>query len=243
MAGSSVSGVFVDQNNTVYVADKTSDSVRIFPEGSVSPTRNITGGLADPWSVLVTNAGTVFVDNGVAFWRVDVWLANSSTSSIVMTVPEECYSLFIDTNNHIYCAATFAHQVVKKWLGDSATLSTRIAGSGAGSTAETLYWPEGVFVDLSFNLYVADCGNDRIQKFPLGQTTAITVAGNGAPNGGSLDCPNAVVLDANGYLFVTSELQWSSVWARTLRISLFIWMFCQHGIRCQSAESSTTNEF
>ena len=206
MTGASTAGVFVDQNNTVYVADKTRNSVAIFLEGSLVPNRNLTGGLADPWSVIASNAGAVYVDNGITYFRVDVWLPNSSTSSIVMTVPEECYSLFIDTNNHIYCAATVNHAVVKKWLGDNATLSTRIAGTGvAGSTAEMLYYPAGVFVDLNFNLYVGDCGNDRIQKFPFGQTTGITVAGVGAPNTATFDCPNAVILDANGYIFFTSN--------------------------------------
>ena len=206
MAGSNVSGVFVDQNNTVYVADKTSGSVRMFLHGSLSPSRNLTSNLTLPWSVLATSEGAIYVDNGVVDGTVDVFLSGSSTSSVVMTVSEACYSLFIDTSNHIYCAESFAHQVVKKWLGDNSTVSTRIAGRGvAGSTTQTLNLPAGTYVDLSFNLYVADCGNDRIQKFPLGQTTAVTVAGNGAANTVILNCPNAVMLDANGYLFVTSE--------------------------------------
>lgn len=206
MIGTNTTGLFVDQNNAVYIVDKTSDSIRVFPEESFTTGRNLTGDLADPWSVIATNDGTVYVDNGALNGRVDVWLLNSSTSRVVMNVPGACHSLFIDISNHIYCSATHAHQVVKKWLSDNSNSSIRIAGTGfSGSSAEMLNNPSGVFVDMNYDLYVGDCGNDRVQKFPFGQATAITVAGNGAPNTATFDCPNAVILDARGYLFFTSN--------------------------------------
>ena len=206
LVGAAPYGLFVDKNNTLYVAVRDSNYVQIFLQGSFRPNRNISGGLSSPMSLVVAMTGEIYVDNGVSYIRVDVWAPSSSTSTVSMSIPEECYSIFIDTSNHIYCAATFAHQIVKKWLGDNATTSTMIAGTGgAATTPSTLYYPVGVFVDLKFNLYVADCGNHRIQLFPFGQANAITVAGDAAPNTVTLNCPNAVMLDANGYLFITDN--------------------------------------
>jgi hypothetical protein len=65
-----------------------------------------------------------------------------------------------------------------------------------------LYYPQGIFVDINFNLFVADCYNHRIQNFQSGQSNGITIAGNGAPQTITLNYPTSVVLDANGYLFI-----------------------------------------
>ena len=51
----------------------------------------------------------------------------------------------------------------------------------AGSASDRLADPQGIFVDIDFNLYVADNGNNRIQLFLPGQLNATTVAGIGAP--------------------------------------------------------------
>jgi DNA-binding beta-propeller fold protein YncE len=59
--------------------------------------------------------------------------------------------------------------------------------------------PRGIFVDSNLTLYVADCANNRIQRFPSGQTNGITVAITGSI---TLNCPSGVVLDADGYLFI-----------------------------------------
>jgi sugar lactone lactonase YvrE len=80
-----------------------------------------------------------------------------------------------------------------------------VAGTGvSGSASNLLNEPRGIFVDANFNLYVADCLNNRIQRFPSGQLNAVTIAGSGASGTTiSLDCPTGLVLDANGYLFIT----------------------------------------
>ena len=65
-----------------------------------------------------------------------------------------------------------------------------------------LYNPYGIFVDINFDLYVADCSNSRVQLFQLGQSNALTVAGSAAPGTITLNCPTAIVLDADKYLFI-----------------------------------------
>jgi hypothetical protein len=52
-------------------------------------------------------------------------------------------------------------------------------------------------------LYVADFRNNRIQRFQIGNPTATTAAGSGAPNTTSLYYPSSVILDADGYLFIS----------------------------------------
>jgi DNA-binding beta-propeller fold protein YncE len=99
------------------------------------------------------------------------------------------------------------HQVVKRWLSDNATTLTTVAGTGNCSSASNmLCGPYGIFVDTNFDLYVADCRNNRIQLFRSGQLTATTVAGiSSSTTTISLICPTGIVLDADKYLFIVDN--------------------------------------
>jgi hypothetical protein len=65
--------------------------------------------------------------------------------------------------------------------------------------------PHGIFVNIDFDLYVADYGNDRVQLFSIGQLNGTTVAGFGAPGTILLNCPTGVVLDVDQYLFIVDS--------------------------------------
>jgi len=99
------------------------------------------------------------------------------------------------------------HQVITKATNNGTNTYTIVAGTGsAGNALNTLDDPCGIFVDITFDLYVADCGNDRIQLFRSGKITGITVAGNGSSNITiNLNCPTAIVLDADNYLFIVDS--------------------------------------
>ena len=79
---------------------------------------------------------------------------------------------------------------------------TRAGNGTAGSEAQMLDSPVGIFVDSNYDLYVADCGNDRVQMFRSGERNASTVVGNGTTGTIMLRQPMGVVMDGNGYLFI-----------------------------------------
>jgi sugar lactone lactonase YvrE len=81
------------------------------------------------------------------------------------------------------------------------------AGTGSeGSSFNELNRPNGIFVDVNFDLYVADCGNNRIQLFQSGELNGITVAGDRSPNPTiNLNCPTGIVLDAEKNLFIVDN--------------------------------------
>ena len=87
------------------------------------------------------------------------------------------------------------------------------SGDGGSAISAELYWPSGVAVDASGNLFIADLGNSRIRKV---STSGIitTVAGNGTQgysgDGGSADSaelylPTGVAVDVSGNLFIADD--------------------------------------
>src|SRR5690606_15478757 len=69
-----------------------------------------------------------------------------------------------------------------------------ISGSGVGQFNK----PNGVAVDGSGNVYVADTTNNRIQKLPAGSNTWVVFNVSGQ----TLIAPNSVATDVDGNVYV-----------------------------------------
>ncbi|CAF1409922.1 unnamed protein product [Adineta ricciae] len=131
---------------------------------------------------------------------VEKWNFNTSTSASATTVSSYCSGLFIDINDTLYCSVYLINKVVKRWLYDSTLGTIDVPGSS------TLYNPRGIFVDTNFDLYVVDCGNNRIQLFQFGAQTGITIAGNSSPNPTiTLNWPSDIFVDLDHYLFIVDS--------------------------------------
>lgn len=170
--------------------------------------KNITAGLAGPRSIFATSNGDIYVDNGQSFNQVDKWTSDANSSSAAMRVSSICYGLFVDIIDNLYCSVDSLHSVLKKSFNTDENTTVIVAGNGTdGSTSFLLDEPRGIFVDENFTLYVADCKNNRVQRFPLGQLNGTTVAGSGATPSITFVCPTGVILDADGYLFIADSQQ------------------------------------
>ncbi|CAF1457795.1 unnamed protein product, partial [Adineta ricciae] len=205
LVGANPRGLFVDTNDTVYVVDQINSRTLIWFNNSINPTRTIYGDMSKPMCIFVTTSGDTYISDFKANNQTRRWSQNSNGSSLVMYTSSGCYGLFIDINNTLYCSLYNEHIIVKKWLGNNASTVTPIAGNRSnGSGLNQLNNPCGIFVTIDFDLYVADYINKRIQLFQSGQSSGITVAGSSSINVTvKLQGPNAVILDADNYLFIT----------------------------------------
>jgi sugar lactone lactonase YvrE len=84
-------------------------------------------------------------------------------------------------------------------------------GDGGAATSANLYFPYGLAVDGSGNLFIADYGNVRVRRVQAASGVITTVAGDGtrgfsedggAATSASLDGPLGVAVDASGNLFI-----------------------------------------
>ncbi|CAF1657006.1 unnamed protein product [Adineta ricciae] len=121
-----------------------------------------------------------------------------------MNVFSSCFGLFVDTKDYVYCSMPEHHQVTKRDFNDPVMVLIVIAGTGdRGATSIKLNRPHGIFVDMKLDLYVADCGNDRIQKFSPGEISGYTVVSGASKRYKySLSCPIAIIKDSQQFLFI-----------------------------------------
>ena len=202
--GSHPSALFVNRLNTLFVAHPRNGQILIWRNGSVSPTTTILANLSYAYSLFVTDDEEIFVDNGNTYNQVARWSSNGTQLPSPMSICWQCYGLFIDSNDQLYCSQQNAHQVLRRSLQSPSSPTTIVAGTGCpGSTVNTLDNPWGIFVTDQFDLSVADFYNSRIQLFRSGEINATTVVGNGSTrNMITLNYPSGVMLDGDGYLFV-----------------------------------------
>ena len=159
-----------------------------------------------PKGLFITNTSNVYVVNGTSSGRVDWWTWIGTINNFVTNGNETCFSLVTDLNNNLYCSFSSGHKVIKRSLNTSSNTVAIVAGNGSsGFSSSLLKSPRGILITASFNLYVADCGNNRVQLFLLGQLNATTVAGNGTSGAIFLNCPVSIALDGNGYLFIVDQ--------------------------------------
>ena len=177
-------GVAVDSSGNVYVADSENKTIRkVTPSG-----------------VVTTLAGTAGANGST----------DATGSAARFSYP---LGVAVDSTGNVYVADRNNHTIRKVTPGGLVTTlagSAGVGGSADGSgSAAGFYYPSGVAVDSSGNVYVADANNYTIRKVtPSGVVT--TLAGsaglNGSANGtGSaarFSYPNGVAVDSSGNVYV-----------------------------------------
>lgn len=206
IVGSQPHGIFVNFNNTVYAASRY-DKIIVWPNESNTTTWSIFGNLNNSCSIFATVNGDIYVDNGDARHQIDKWTSNTTNSVALSNVTSRCWDLFIDIINNLYCSLDLEHHVIKVSLNvNSNTMKIAAGNSTPGSGSYMLLFPNGIFVDIKLRLYVADCGNDRIQRFEYGHLDGLTIIDNSLTNSIRLICPSGIALDADGYLYIVDQL-------------------------------------
>ena len=189
-------GIFINTHNTIYVGDQSNRRIQMWIEGNSTPTTVILDNMTKPYSLFVSS-------NGYPNSRADKWISKINVNIAEMFVSEHCFALFVDINGTLYCSLTSLHQVIAKSANSEYNMLKIVAGTGCSNSMSVgLSSPCGIFVDMSFGLYVADYANHRIQYFLHTQRNGTTVAGAGAPRTITLLYPTGVVLDGHESLYI-----------------------------------------
>ena len=191
------SGVAVDTNGNLYVADQVNSTVRkMTTDGTNWTVTTIAGSAGNYGSANGTNGvARFYYPAGVAVDIAgNVYVADQINSTIRKLTP-------MASNN--WAVTTIA-----------GTAGVNGSADGTNNTAR-FYWPTDLTVDASGNVFVADTFNNTIRKIsPVGTsfvtTTICGIAGvNGSADGTNntalFDGPGGIGLDVFGNLFVADS--------------------------------------
>ncbi|CAM4747821.1 unnamed protein product [Rotaria magnacalcarata] len=75
--------------------------------------------------------------------------------------------LFVDTLGTLYVADSRNHRIMRWTQGDNKQGTVVVGGNGQGAGANQFNYPTGLSFDRHGNLYVAEYGNNRVQRFSI----------------------------------------------------------------------------
>ena len=203
--------VALDGSGNMYIADSAHNRIRMVCAGSTSAI--IKGTSCSGAGIISTIAG-----NGNPSYAGDGKL--STDPSVTVNGPsgvalDGAGNLYIaDTGNNVIRMITAATGIITTVAGDGSQGST---GDSGAATAAHLNQPQGVTLDVSGNLYIADTGNHRIRMVSAATGTIVTLAGsgftlmngdggfsgdNGLATAAELNYPRAVAFDCSGNMYI-----------------------------------------
>jgi trimeric autotransporter adhesin len=185
-------GVALDASENLYIADTGNNLVRLVTK-------------SDGTITTVVGSPFVFYANGQVGDGYPATMANLNTPT----------SVAIDGSGNLYIADSNNQRVRKV---NSAGIMSTIAGTGvygfsgdgAASTSAQLWNPQGVAVDVSGSIFIADTSNHRIRLINSAGIIS-TYAGTGASDfsgdsasatSAGLSYPSGVTVDASGNLYI-----------------------------------------
>jgi len=181
------SGVAVDADENLYVADTYNNRIRV-----------------EDYGLLITVAG-----NGAEGYSGD----GGAGYNAALNRPA---GVAVDADGNIYFSDTYNSRIRKVDVFDNITTvagngSYGYSGDGGRATNANLYYPGGLVLDGSGNLFIADTSNNRIRKVDTNGVIT-TVAGGGgygdgfAATNAYLNAPSAVAVDAYGNLYIAQPV-------------------------------------
>jgi sugar lactone lactonase YvrE len=231
-------GIASTASGVLYVADTGNHLIRALASGSVSSLAGAAGSPGDangtgsaalfdyPHGVATNGSGTVVIaDAGNNLIRVSTAAgvvttlagiggiagsANGTGTAASFNAPA---GVAIDASGNVYVADTGNSTIRKIAPGGAVTTLAGVAGQTGSSdgtgAAATFNQPQGVAVDSSGNVYVADTNNDTIRKITSGGTVTTlagsagqTGSGNGAGGSARFNHPYDVAVDSSGNVYV-----------------------------------------
>jgi hypothetical protein len=210
------SGIVLDGAGNLYIADSLHNRIRMVCASATSAT--IQGTICAGAGIISTIAG-----NGNPSYTGDGAPAASATLNGPGDVAiDGAGNLYIaDSGNNVIRMITAATGVITTIAGNNGGSvcgsSSDAVGDGCPATQATLNQPEGVTLDATTNLYIADTNNHRIREVSSATGVISTIAGNGFTNGNGtggyngdgiaatsakLNFPYAVAFDASGNMYI-----------------------------------------
>lgn len=226
-SGSGPMGIGINTGNDFMVADTNSNLIQKFKynvnnattswESMITPLPT-PGSFNSPKDVAIENTGNYYVaDTGngriVKFQPDGTFVWSQLLPTVAPAVPTPFggtppapYGITLDSSNNVYVADSGYHRILRYSANISPTPGFQTSwgeyGSADGGTIPQLAAPQGMAIDTSGNIYVADTGHNRIQRFDQNGGSKIMWGSQGTQVG-AFDQPRNVAVDSQSRVYVS----------------------------------------
>ncbi|CAF0904914.1 unnamed protein product [Adineta steineri] len=222
-------GIFVDDNQTIVIADWGNDRVMQWrvndTDGQVVAGGHGAGNRLDqlkgPSDVLIDKETNSLIICDRWNERVVRWSRQyGTTEGEILLDNIFCFGLFMDDQRYLYVSNTEKDEIRQYQIGDKN--GTVVAGGhGNGNGLNQLSNPYYFFVDRQQNVYVSDSGNHRVVKWNKDAKEGLVVITSEATGDAiwQLGIPEGLFIDTLGILYVVDErndrvMRWSNTTTR-----------------------------
>ncbi|CAF1601663.1 unnamed protein product [Rotaria sp. Silwood1] len=204
-------GLYVDDDQTIYVADQANHRIVEWKRGATSGqvvadrSGEESGDhqLNYPVDVIIDKERDSLIICDRSNKRVVRWPRRNGTSGETIISNIDCGGLTMDENGSLYVTDVGKNEVRRYRKGEYQ--GTVVAGGNeGGNRLDQLSYPRYVFVDRDHSVYVSEWYNHRVMKWMKGAKQGIVVAG-GQGQGNDLTqlyYPAGVVVDQLGTVYV-----------------------------------------
>ncbi|CAF1330002.1 unnamed protein product [Rotaria sp. Silwood1] len=204
-------GLYVDDDQTIYVADQGNNRIVEWKLGAMSG-QVVAGGngfgngahqLSFPQDVIVDKERNSLIICDFLNRRVVRWPRRNGTNGETIISNIDCQGLTMDENGSLYVTDYQKGEVRRYRRGESQGIVVA-GGNGNGTRSDQLSNPTYVFVDRDHSVYVSEWGNHRVIKWMEGAKQGIVVAGGQGKGNGltQLSYPYGVFVDQLGTVYV-----------------------------------------
>ncbi len=206
--------VYVDDNQTIYVADK--ENHRIVEWKKDATTGQVVAGgngqgnrndqLNSPMNVIVDKQNDCLLISDYNNQRVVRWPRRNGTSGQTIVSNVTCCGLTMDNDGYLYVSDVIKHEVRRYQIGELNGIVVA-GGNGVGNRLDQLNGPYSICIDQDHSVYVSDRDNHRVMKWVKGAKEGIVVAGSKGQGNGltQLSCPRGVMVDQLGTVYVADR--------------------------------------
>jgi sugar lactone lactonase YvrE len=200
-------GVFIDDDQTIYVAD--TQNYRIVEwKRNAKTGRIIAGGngqLNGPRNVIIDKKNDSLIICDRENSRVVRWsFQNLEIEDIISNI--DCSDLIMDNDGYLYVSDIGKHEVRRWKIGDKDGIKVA-GGNNRGNGLNQLSYPYYIFIDQDHAVYISDYNNHRVMKWTKNAEKGSIVAGGHGPGNDlrQLSSPYGIVVDQLGTLYVADS--------------------------------------
>ena len=244
-----------------FVADTDNNSVQKFSFTTGAWAYTITGAptpFVSPKDVATETTGKFYVadtgnsrvvkfdSSGSQVWALLLPTVAAGTPTPPVGATPEPYGITVASDNTIYVADAGYHRILKYHANDDGLnpeASWGEFGSADSSTIPQFDSPQGMSIDSAGNIYVADTGNNRIQRFDQAGTLATReVWGSYGPQDGNFINPRNVYVDSSNRVYVSEMGELVGSVVRNRRVQVFGDATASAGLTITQTNGTTIGE-